>query len=179
MNHILNGKRIVLRTPTINDVHSIYTYAREPEISRYTTLPQPYLLSHAKKFIKDTALVHRKQQAYHFAIIWKESGKLIGMIGLEHYDKTAKKAELGYWLGKPYWGQKIMQEAMRLVLQFGFKTLRLQRIYARTMHPNIASTHLLLKHGFKHEGILRRHIFRNNEWLDQNDFGLLKEEHHR
>ena len=176
---MLKGRRILLRYPTLRDARSIYFYAKEPDIARYTTLPQPYTLAHAKSFLKRTVLSRHDKHAYRFAIIWKETGELIGMMGLESVDSVSKRAEIGYWLGKPYWGKGIMQEAISLLLDFGFKKLKLERIFAKVYHKNPASAHLLEKHGFTKEGTLRRHVFRNGEWLDEHHYGLLREEHHR
>jgi len=98
------------------------------------------------------------------------------MIGLMKIDYNNKNAEIGYWLGKKYWGRKIMKEALKLILNFGFKELKLVRIYARVMHPNIASANLLEKSGFKYEGRMRKTTFRKGKWLDDLRYSILREE---
>ena len=98
------------------------------------------------------------------------------MISLMNIDEKNKNAEIGYWLGKKYWGKGIMREAVKLILQFGFKKLKLERIYAKVLHPNVASAKLLEKSGLRYEGRLRRATLRRGRWYDDLCFGILKTE---
>ena len=82
-------------------------------------------------------------------------------------------------MSKKYWGQEIASEALKLILDFGFKKLKLMRFYARVMHPNIASMKLLEKAGFKYEGRMRKHIFKNGKWMDELRYAILREEHEK
>jgi len=91
-------------------------------------------------------------------------------------DYKNMNAEIGYWLGKEYWGKKIMKEAVFLILGFGFEQLKLVRIYARVMHPNIASAKLLEKQGFKYEGRLRKATLREDKWMDELRYSILRNE---
>ena len=91
-------------------------------------------------------------------------------------DYNNKNAEIGYWLGKKYWGKKIMKEAIKLILNFGFKKLKLVRIFARVMHPNISSIKLLEKSSFQYEGRMRKAIFKNDKWMDILRYSILDSE---
>jgi len=172
----IEGKQVNLRKLKKSDAQSIYQNAKDFEIARYTTVPHPYTLNDASDFIRRTHQKMRKKTDYELGIELKENKKIIGMISLTKINYDNKNAEIGYWLGKKYWGRKIMKEAIRLILNFGFGELKLVRIYARVMHPNIASAKLLEKSGFKYEGRMRKTIFRRGKWFDDLIYSLLREE---
>lgn len=174
----INGERIFLKIPEMKDAKAIYKYARDKEIARYTTIPHPYKLKHAKEFIKKARQKLKKKEGYEFSIVLKETNEIIGGIGLNHVNKFNQNAEVGYWLAKRYWGQGLMSEAMNLILNFGFKKLKLHKIYARVYKPNKRSSRLLKKFGFKLEGNFRKHLKGrfSNKWYDELRYGLLKEE---
>jgi len=173
----IKGQIINLRKLTKSDAFSIFQNAKDKKISRYTTLPYHYKLKHAQDFIKKTHQNQKRKTAYELGIELKETGKIIGMMSLMKINYDNRNAEVGYWLGKKYWGQGIAKEALKLILDLGFKKLKLSRIYARVMHPNIASAKLLESVGFKFEGRLRKATLKNKRWLDDLRYGLLKEEY--
>jgi len=173
----LKGVSINLRKLRRSDAHSLHHNVKDYEIYRYTAnIPHPYKLKHALAFIPLTWKEMKKQTGYGLGIEDPDTGKIIGMISLMKVDTKNKNAELGYWLGKKYWGKGITPEAANLILNFGFRKLGLAKIYARVMHPNKASARVLQKSGFKPEGVGRRHIFKDGNWYDELRFGLLREE---
>ena len=173
----IESSKIKLRKLKKSDAEDIYLNARDKEIARYTTLPHPYKLRHALDFIKKTHRDIRKKAAYELGIELKETGRIIGMMSFVKIDHANKNAEVGYWLGKKYWRRGIAKEALKLILEFGFKKLGLIRVYAKVLHPNTASAKLLESVGFKYEGTLRKSVFRWNKWYDVVVYGLLKEEY--
>ena len=100
---------------------------------------------------------------------------LVGAVGLKLEEDTGI-AELGYWIGVPYWGNGYATEAAETLLDFGFDTLALERIWARAFVRNPASSRVLQKLGMKHEGTLRRCLRKNHELLDAEMYGILREE---
>lgn len=162
-----------------SDALSIYQNVKYKEISRYTNIPHPYTLENARSFIRRTHRGLKNGTAYELGVELKNTGQIIGGIGLLKIDRRSKNAEVGYWLSKKYWGQEIASEALKLILDFGFKKLKLMRFYARVMHPNIASMKLLEKAGFKYEGRMRKHIFKNGKWMDELRYAILREEHEK
>ncbi|MDD3284536.1 MAG: GNAT family protein [Patescibacteria group bacterium] len=171
----IKGNKINLRPMKISDVDSIVENINDKLIARYTQrLPYPYFKKDAIDFIKKQKI--GKDTKLNLGIQDKKSGKIIGGIGLDEINQKNKSAVLGYWLGKKYWGNKIMTEATKLIINYAFKNLKLQRIQATVMHPNIVSMKVLEKNGFKCEGILRKKILKNNKWMDIHVFGLLKNE---
>ncbi|MBD3217760.1 MAG: GNAT family N-acetyltransferase [candidate division Zixibacteria bacterium] len=172
----LKGQKINLRRVHKSDAESIYRYARDNEISRYTFLPNPYRIDDAYRFISTTHAALRAKKAFIFGIEHKQEKKIIGMISLEQVNFQHLLAEAGYWLGKQFWGQGIAKEALQLLLNFGFKQLKLNRIYARVMHPNTASCRLLERTGFRKEGVMRKAVWRDGLWLDLIWYAILKDE---
>jgi len=142
-----------------------------------TNLPYPYKVKDGRFFVNKTKEEVRKKKADRFGI--EIDKKIIGMIGLESLNLKEKNAELGYWLGKKHWRKGIVSEAAKLILNYGFKDLKLVRIYARVFHQNKPSYRLLEKIGFKPEGTLRKHIKKNGKYYDELRYGLLKEEFKR
>ena len=118
----------------------------------------------------------RKKKTFSLGIELKETKEIIGMVSLMNVDYDNKNAEIGYWLGKKYWGKGIMKEAIKLILDFGFKKLKLVRIYAKVMHPNITLAKLLEKSGFKYEGRMRKTILRRGKWMDDLRYSILNSE---
>ena len=168
------GERILLRPLKYSDADDIYKNAREREVSKWTcNIPYPYTKNDARKFIKHSILGLRKKQTYIFAIVLNDTGRLVGAIEIKPSHKGGKKGELGYWLGKPYWGQGIVSEAIKLALIFAFKKLKLHRLSACVFKENTASKKVLLKNGFKLEGCFREAHFKFNQWHDIEEYGLI------
>ena len=86
------------------------------------------------------------------------------------------QAEIGYWIGKPFWGQGVCFEDTQLVVQFAFSSLNLLRLYARYFSRNPASGRVLVNAGFVHEGTRRCHVKKWGILEDSEDYGLLRGE---
>jgi RimJ/RimL family protein N-acetyltransferase len=128
---------------------------------------QKWILTHRDDFEKDKAAI--------FAVTLKPDGTFIGAVGLS-LESEHSRAELGYWIGKPFWDLGYATEAARAVISYGFRQLGLNRIHARCFSFNKASAHVLEKLGMTHEGHLRKHILQWGEFEDIEVFGILKSE---
>src|SRR3989339_1759705 len=104
---IIKGKLINLRIIKESDAESIYSQAKDKEICEAVPLPMPYTLKSAENYIKITKKKWKNKTEAQFGIEDKQTKKIIGMIGLMDINFKLKKAEVGYWLGKKYWGQGI------------------------------------------------------------------------
>jgi RimJ/RimL family protein N-acetyltransferase len=96
-------------------------------------------------------------------------------VGL-HIAEAHRRAELGYWIGVPFWGRGYATEAARAAVAFGFETLRLNRIYAHHFAGNTASQRVLEKIGMRHEGRSRQHIQKWDRFVDLENYALLAED---
>ncbi|MFH1399698.1 MAG: GNAT family protein [Candidatus Woesearchaeota archaeon] len=172
----ITGERVNLRQLEASDAKSIFKYAKDKQISLYTTLPHPYITKDAKAFIELTKKHSEKKSDFELGIELKETKEIIGMMSLMDIDYKNKSAEVGYWIGTPYWRQGFTREALCLLLKFGFAKLKLKRIWARVMDSNIASSRLLESVGFSYEGRARKAVYKNKTWLDQLRYSILNEE---
>jgi len=169
----LDGFR--LRKFEKNDADSIVKYINDYEIHRNTaTIPFPYTPKDARQFLKDSELHWKAGTAYRFSIVM--NNEVIGCCSLDNVSKKDSTAELGYWLGKPFWGKKIMTRAAQAVIQFGFTQIQLHRISVSHIEGNIASQKIIEKLGFKYEGTQREDSYREGKWFDSKCYGLLEEE---
>ncbi len=171
------GTRITLRQIRKRDAESIQKHAHDKLVSRYMTcLPFPYKIEHALLWIKNCHRVNRTKTDIMWGIQDNTTGEIIGGIGLHHINYQHKNAETGYWIGRKYWRLGLMTEAVKLVLKYAFKELKLIRVYAVCMHPNTASMGVLIKVGFTKDSIQRKACYKNRHWYDIHGFGILKEE---
>lgn len=148
-----------------DDAESIAYHANEFDIARFTSdaFPHPYELSDAVTFIRGTLPL---QPQRIFAIVVDE--KAVGGIGIHPQEGVARlNAEIGYWLGKAYWGQGIMTRAIPLVVDYAFQHFQLNRIYAKVFGNNGASQRVLEKCGFELEARIREGCIKMNELQDE------------
>ncbi len=160
MKPILRTKRLILRFWEQKDEKDLVTYMNDIEVTRYLVpAPHPYKLKDARWWIaKCTHEVKRNlNRDYNFCIELKSNKRVIGGLGLHDVEKKDGNAEIGYCLAKEYWKQGLMTEAASALITFGFKKLKLRRIYAPIFKENKASQKLVEKLGFKKEGLLRKH----------------------
>jgi len=172
-----DGKRVSIRPLKYSDAPEIYENVRDKEIVRWTvSIPHPYPKDGAVKFIRKARYNITKKKSYPFGLVLKETGRVTGVIELMAIDWKNKNAELGYWLGRKYWGKGLMTEAARLILEFGFRGLKLHRIYATLFEENTGSARILEKSGFKLEGRMREGRYRYGRWHDTLRYGILESE---
>ena len=129
--------------------------------------PHPYSLADAKKFI---SAAMKEKPSLTLAIEYE--GEACGVIGLvAQTDVYKKSAEIGYWIGEPYWGRGIATIAVRLMTAYGFGRLGLARIYAGVFEYNVASMRVLEKNGYKKEGVFEKAVLKNDRLWDEHRFG--------
>jgi len=168
--------RLLLRAHTLADAADIQRYAGDKAIAATTLrIPHPYEEGMAEDWINSVQENFAQNKAVVFAIICKADQQFIGAIGLE-LELEFDRAALGYYIGKPFWGNGYCTEAARAVLQYGFTELNLNRIYAEHFTHNPASGCIMRKLGMQHEGHLRKHIKKWGEYIDAEIYGILQEE---
>ncbi len=173
----LADKKIVLRPIQNSDAKSIHQAAKDKEVAEYTDLPHPFSLKDVKKYILEIKKSFKKKEKCQFGICLKEKKEIIGLVGFSNIDFEGKKAEIEYWLAKKYWQQKLTSKAIKLMLDFGFKKLKLNRIYAKVVSDNIGSWKLLKKSGFIYEGRLRDGQLEKGKFVDLLVYSILKREY--
>jgi RimJ/RimL family protein N-acetyltransferase len=170
--HILYTARLVLRPLAESDAGDLVRLAGAREIAATTLrIPHPYTHTDAVAFIAACAENTRHGVNSVFAVTL-QSGELCGACGLE-IDAIHRHAEIGYWIGVPYWGRGFASEASAIVTDFGFAHLGLHRIFAFHFLENPASGRVLQKIGMRYEGRLRGHIFKWGKFHDAEAYGIL------
>lgn len=148
---ILETERLILRRWEESDAEDLYKYASNPDVGPIAGWPPHQSLDESKDVIKN---VLNGKEAY--AICLKEDGKVIGAIELKlngHTDMTEKddECELGYWIGKPFWGQGIMPEAANELLRHAFEDIGMSKVWCGYYEGNIKSKCVQEKVGFKYQ----------------------------
>jgi ribosomal-protein-alanine N-acetyltransferase len=139
--------RLKLRKLCPEDIPSLVNYAGNKKISdEVLNIPHPYQEFDAVFRISYVVQGFKNKTRYIFAIVLKETDELIGEVSL-HSDDGKRNAELGYWVGEPFWNQGFATEATTAVIKFGFETLELRKIYSTCRVQNEASVKVLLKNG--------------------------------
>jgi [ribosomal protein S5]-alanine N-acetyltransferase len=159
-----------------SDKAALVEYLSDWEVYRRTLrIPHPYTDEDADRWL--ASLDHAAVGNGHHVnwAIRNASGQLIGGVGLEGVAGTCShRAEIGYWLARPFWGQGIMTAVVGAVCREAFETLDLAKITAHVLPANEASARVLLKNGFEQEGFFRRHFLKEGELIDTRAFGRLR-----
>ncbi|RLD77015.1 MAG: N-acetyltransferase [Bacteroidetes bacterium] len=161
-----------LREWKVEDVKSLVKHANNWAIAKNLTdkFPYPYTENDGLNFIKYAS---EEKSNVIFAI--DINGKACGGIGLHpQTDIHKKNAELGYWLGEPFWGNGIITSAIKEVIKFGFNNLEIDRIFARPFGSNIASQRVLEKSGFKLEGKFEKTVWKTDKYEDELIYAIRK-----
>ena len=156
----------------MSDAPAVQRLCGEYDIALNTLLiPHPYPDGAAEEWISKHQAEFDENKIIHFAI---DDGQLTGAMGLVTKDKGI--SEIGYWIGKPFWGRGYATEAAIEVIRYGFEERDLLRIFAMHYGRNPASGRVLQKAGMRYEGTLRQHLKKWDEYVDLVCYGLLREE---
>lgn len=178
---ILETKRLILRAWDEADAEECYRYAKDPRVGPAAGWPVHTSVENTRQVIRDILAVPET-----YAIVWKETGLPVGSIGLHFHSDLAEKddeAELGYWLGVPWWGRGIVPEAAGEVLRHAFEDLNLQRVWCGYFDGNEKSRRVQEKLGFRYQwttedvpvpqmGETRRgiaNLLTRAEWLEERE----------
>ena len=163
-----------IRSYEYPDEEALVKYANNYNISKLLRdqFPFPYTKSDAESW-----LVHACSQYPETNFALANHKELIGAIGINlQEDVNRFSAEIGYWLGEPFWNKGVITKALKLFTEFAFNNFDLNRIFANVFEGNIASEKVLLKAGYQKEAILSKAVFKGGKFLDQYIYVILKEE---
>ena len=163
----------VLRKWRPEDAGSIVKYADNKKIADNLRdgFPHPYSLSDAQNFIKNIG----SDSDGRICLAIEIGGEAAGSIGVfAKEDVYIKSAEIGYWLGEPFWGQGVITDAIREICGLAFGKFDIVRIYAEPYAYNTGSRRALEKAGFALEGVLKKSVCKNGEIFDSCIYALVK-----
>ena len=169
----LQTDRLILREFTLEDAPNVRRLVGEWEVA-YSLLivPHPYKDGMAQEWIATHRPAYEAGERVSWAVTLREEGALVGSITM-HLHPLHDNAELGYWIGKPYWGCGYATEAAEEVVRYGFEDLALHRIHAKHFGSNPASGRVMRKVGMSLEGVRPEHLKKWETYEDRVDYGLL------
>lgn len=171
----LKTEHLLLRRFEDKDAEAIQTMAGEYAIAEMTlNIPHPYIDGMAQIWMESHQAEFESGMGVVFAMHERGTDQLVGAVGLT-LTKRFNRAELGYWVGKPFWGRGYATEASEEVLRYGFEIMRLNKISASHMTRNPASGKVMLKIGMEKEGLLKQHALKWDQFVDLSVYGILAE----
>jgi ribosomal-protein-alanine N-acetyltransferase len=172
----LRTARLLLRSLQLEDVPFLTQLAGAREIAATTAhIPHPYTENDAHNFLANSDENFRNGLTITFAVTVPPLNELCGTVSLT-LAPVHQRAELGYWIGIPFWGHGFATEAAGEVVAFGFDMVRLNRIHAHHFAENIASKRVLEKIGMRHEGTSRQGFRKWDRFIDVENYALLAAE---
>ena len=172
----LETPRLLLRPMRVCDTEDMFEYARDPEVTRYLLWRPHVNKDYTRRYLEYLAGRYRLGEHYEWAMIHRESGRMIGTCGFARIDCANDCAELGYVLNPAYRGQGLVVEAATRVLEFGFCELELNRVEARYMVENLPSLRVMEKLGMRFEGVARASLLVKGLYRDIGKCAILKKE---
>jgi RimJ/RimL family protein N-acetyltransferase len=165
---------VCIRSYRVDDLEALVRYADNPRVAMNLRdhFPHPYTPEHAEEWLYAGL---RQDPEVNFALATDE--ELIGSIGLKlGEDVYEHSAEVGYWLGEPYWGRGIATQAVRAFSDWAFASFGLLRLHAYVFGGNVASMRVLEKAGYQREGCQRQAVVKFGRVMDQFLYGRLAPE---
>lgn len=171
--------RLLLRKFEMKDAQSVFDHWLSDErITDNRINPSHKSVSETIERVHKIVSQYGSEEFCYWGIELKETGELIGEIDLYDFDSTTENCEVSYSIGYKWWNQGYGTEALRAVVEFGFRTMNIHKISAAHNTDNPASGRIMSKVGMEKEGIIR-HMIRNakNQYKDCAVYGLLQEDY--
>lgn len=172
----LTAERIELRWLVESDVPALFEIFSDAEVARYWSSPAYQELSQAQALFDDIRKHFRAGDLYQWGVALRDTGQVVGTCTLASIDIENRRAEVGFALGRNYWKQGYMVEALPVLVNFAFEELDLHRLEGDVDPRNLASIRALERLGFSREGLLRERWIVNGEICDTVFYGLLRRE---
>lgn len=178
---ILETERLILRPWEESDAEELYKYAKDPQVGPVAGWPVHTSVENSREIIRDVLSAPET-----YAVVLKKTGRIVGSVGLiftgdGHISMTESEAEVGYWIGVPYWGQGLIPESVRRLLKHCFEDLGITAVWCGYYDGNDKSRRVQEKCGFIYQqtktdmpcelmgGVRTEHFSRitKEEWLKQ------------
>ncbi len=173
-DEIFSTDRLKIRQLTDADAPALYAIFSHPEVMRYWGSPAWTAISQAEERLASVQEGYRSGERFQWGIERKEDSALLGACSIFSLNRPSRRAEIGYALGRPYWGQGYMGEALQALVAYAFETLDLNRLEADIDPRNHASAKTLERLGFQKEGFMPERWIVGDEVSDTWFYGLLR-----
>jgi len=180
----IETERLVLEVPAESDAPTLFALVGGEDRLEMTAgllWDGPDEISETVGFIRQAQTERYGESGFHWAIrdrtgaITGSSGTAVGMISARP-SSEAGRGDVGYWLGKPYWGQGLMREALIAVLDLGFGEFDQVKVEAEVFTSNARSKRLVESLGMRLEGTIRSSHHKRGKWVDAHIYGILRDE---
>ncbi len=179
---ILQTERLLLRPWGADDAEEAFAHwMGDPEVTKYLTWTPHGDVAFTHALLKIWERESKAPSTYHWAIVLRDGDVLIGDIAVLRADEYQERGEIGYCMGKAWWGRGLMTEALSEVLRYCFEEAGFYRIDGAHAAENIGSSRVMEKCGLVREGV-RRAFFRlpsTGERVDLVERGILREDYFR
>jgi RimJ/RimL family protein N-acetyltransferase len=163
-----------LRLAADADLPAVVEACQDPEIPRWTRVPEPYGEREGRSWIEEQARKRRAGDSLELLVVDEGSGRLLGALGVVDVDWSESRCELGYWLAREARGKGAMTRAVRLLCRWLFDTLGIDRVQIGAQAANSASRRVAERAGFRFEGVLRSYIVIKGTRRDVAMYSLLR-----
>ncbi len=173
---VITTTRLVLRWISEDDIDSLFEIFSDPQVMRYWAFGPLAERSAAVAMQRETAAANLNGTYWKWGVALRDSNKLIGTATLFNLNLDNGRGEIGYALGRTYWGNGYMNEALNALLLHAFEVIKLRRLEADVDPRNAHSIRTLERLGFQREGFLRERWHVEGEIQDAFFYGLLERE---
>lgn len=175
----LYTERLLLRPMHPMDAEDMFDYAKRPQVTRYLLWREHEDISFTRDYLNYIGRRYALGDFYDWAVVERESRRMIGTCGFTKIDTANNSGEIGYVLNPDFHRQGFGSEAVRAVLKFGFEELSLNRIEARFMQGNEASLALMRSVGMTFEGYMRDLILVKGSYRTVGISSMLRSEYEK
>jgi RimJ/RimL family protein N-acetyltransferase len=171
------GNRLRLRAVERDDLPRFVAWLNDPEVRENLMLNLPLSMAQEERWFENLLNRPQAEAPLVIEILTADGWVMIGNVGLNEINLTARWAEVGIFIGdKKYWNQGYGRDALRLMLRHAFNNLNLNRVELRVYENNRRAIKSYENTGFVHEGSMRQKVFRNGKYLDELVMAVLRSE---
>lgn len=173
----IETERLLLRRMKISDYTDMYEYSCLDSVTKYLLWNSHPDARYTRDYLAYIQSQYRAGEFYDWAVVHKETNKMIGTCGFARLDFENNSAEIGYVLNPDFWRRGYATEAVKKIIDFGFHTLNLHRIEARYIVGNEVSRRVMEKCGMTHEGVHRASLFVKDSYVNVGYCAITAEEY--
>jgi ribosomal-protein-alanine N-acetyltransferase len=161
----LETKRLVLRKLKVSDYADMYEYSKSDKVTKYLLWRSHPDARYTRDYLSFVQTQYRTGNFFDWAVVEKETNKMIGTCGFARLDFENNLAEIGYVINPAYWRRGYATEAVKRVVDYGFEDLNIHRIEARYIVGNEVSRRVMEKCGMSFEGIHKSSLYVKEEYV--------------